>query len=79
MTPDRLILRPDTSPPAVPPNGLPALDEVIADGAIHIERMSDDTVWISITVGGVETHLLLHATTPKGRRGVLHFTKDGSL
>jgi hypothetical protein len=40
------------------PDGRPALDEIVADGAsIHLEQMSHDQWWMGIEAGGKYFHL----------------------
>jgi len=40
------------------PDGRPALDEIVADGAsIHLEQMSHDQWWMGIDAGGKSLHL----------------------
>jgi hypothetical protein len=40
------------------PDGRPALDEIVANGAsIHLEQMSHDQWWMGIEAGGKSFHL----------------------
>jgi hypothetical protein len=40
------------------PDGRPALDDIVADGAsIHLEQMSHDHWWMAIEAGGKYFHL----------------------
>jgi hypothetical protein len=40
------------------PDGRPALDEIVADGAsIHLEQMAHDQWWMGIDAGGKTFHL----------------------
>lgn len=57
----KLELRPDRHAPTRKgdkDHGLPAMDEIVAEGAyIHIERMSNDHVWAIVNAGGKEVRL----------------------
>ena len=40
------------------PDGRPALDEIVADGAtVHLEQMSHDHWWMGLEAGGKYLHL----------------------
>ena len=51
------------------PDGRPALDEIVADGAVvHLEQMSHDHWWMGLRAGGKYFHL--NFGVEKGRLSV---------